>query len=117
MNRTLNAVLFVGAGLTTWFSIAGCDSGAPAPSAAPGGTGAAIGPGGPPGGPGAGGLPVPPPGASQTADGGAPATVPDTGADSGEFAAAKQIFQANCAKCHSIGRQMAGGAGGRPVGP
>jgi mono/diheme cytochrome c family protein len=115
-NRRLNVGLFVGAVLTTCLLLAGCDSGAPAPSPSPGGTGTVTGPGVPPGGPGAG-QPTLPPVASQTADGGASTTVPDQGADSGEFAAAKQIFQANCAKCHSIGRQMAGGPGGPPGGP
>ncbi len=42
----------------------------------------------------------------------------DDADDTGEFAAAKKIFRANCARCHSIGgRQIAGGPGGPPFGP
>ncbi|MGE5191155.1 MAG: c-type cytochrome [Deltaproteobacteria bacterium] len=101
-------MLCVGVALAAWISFSGCDSGAPAPNATPGGPGATTGPEGPPTTPGAG---------QQTSRSGAATTASGESGDSGEFAAAKKIFQANCARCHTIGEQMAGGPGGSPGGP
>jgi hypothetical protein len=100
-------VLLFGAGLATWFTLSGCDTGAPAPSAAPS-TAPPATPGGSLGMPGGGPGAVP---------GGGPPVTAESLPGPEEFAPAKTTFITHCSRCHSIGRQMAGGPGGPPSGP
>ena len=103
LHRLLSGPKRTGLALAVLLSLAGCDSSPPAPATPPAGSG---GHGGPPG----------------VASHGGPADAGDATDDTGEFAAGKKIFRAQCARCHSVSVQMAGepgpgGPGGPPGGP